>query len=173
MKNKVLVMDTSYLCCWLGIPGKETCGKRGNVWDESKVTGLIDEETKKGATLILPLAAIIETGNHIAQASNLRYELAKKLANIMLKAADEESPWGAFTTQGELWENEGLKKLANEWPELAVQKLTIGDASIKNVAEFYARAGNIVEILTGDDGLKAYQPVIDIPVPRRRKRRNS
>ncbi|KJR97364.1 MAG: hypothetical protein VR68_13020 [Peptococcaceae bacterium BRH_c4a] len=171
MRKKILVVDTSFLCCWLGVPGKETCGKHDDVWDMARVIGLIDEEIEAGATLILPLATIIETGNHIAQAPHSQYELAKKLGEIMIKTADEESPWGAFTTQGELWENEGLKNLAHEWPELAVQKLTLGDASIKTVAEFYAKADFIIEILTGDEGLKAYQPTYVVHVPRRRKNR--
>lgn len=170
MTRKVLVIDTSFLCCWLGVPGKETCGKHDDVWDGARVSSLINEEMEAGSILILPLATMIETGNHIAQAPHSQYELAMKLAEIIVKTADEESPWGAFTLQGELWEYEGLKRLANEWPVLASQKLTIEDASIKIVAEFYARAGYIVEILTGDSGLKAYQPAITTPVPRRRKR---
>lgn len=170
MRKKVLVIDTSYLCYWLGVPGKETCGRQEDFWDGPRVDKLINKETRDGAILILPLAAVIETGNHITQAPSSRYELAKKLSNIIIKAADEESPWGAFTTQGELWENEGLKRLANEWPELAAQKITIGDATIKSVAEFYARMGYNVEILTGDEGLKAHQPSIEVTVPRRRNR---
>jgi hypothetical protein len=27
MRNNVLIMDTSFLCCLLQVPGKQTCGK--------------------------------------------------------------------------------------------------------------------------------------------------
>ena len=40
-------------------------------------------EEKLKTTFVLPLASIIETGNHIAQSSNLRYETALKLAELM------------------------------------------------------------------------------------------
>jgi hypothetical protein len=68
-----------------------------------------------------------------------------------------------------LWDTQGLKNLAAEWPELAKQKISIGDATIKSVAEYYAKTGFTVEILTGDVGLKAYQPATPVPTPRRRR----
>ena len=40
----------------------------------------------------------------------------------------------------------------------------------EDVAEYYAQMGYGVEILTGDQGLKAYEPVTPVKVPRRRQR---
>lgn len=65
---------------------------------------------------------------------------------------------GAFTDQSSLWQADNLRLLADNWPQLAASGLSIGDATIKDVAEYYARDGYLVEILTGDAGLKAYQP---------------
>ena len=48
--------------------------------------------------------------------------------------------------------------------------MSLGDATIKDVAEYYAESGYKVEILTGDKGLKAYQPSAPAKVPRRRQR---
>jgi hypothetical protein len=62
-----------------------------------------------------------------------------------------------------------LKSLADDWPNLAARGVSIGDATIKTVAEYYARAGYEVEILTGDLGLKAYQPAQPTLTPRRRR----
>ena len=72
---------------------------------------------------------------------------------------------------GELWNSEQLKQLATEWPTLASRKISIGDATIKTVAEYYAKTSSTfqVEIFTGDGGLKAYEPVT--PAPRRRSSR--
>jgi hypothetical protein len=117
----------------------------------------------------LPLAAIIETGNHISQASGDRYDPAKSLAALMAKAADRQSPWAAFVDQSKLWDAEGLKSLSAEWPELAKSRMSMGDATIKRVAEFYAQSGSAVELMTGDHGLKAYEPVTRPLVPRRRR----
>ncbi|HEY9614351.1 type II toxin-antitoxin system VapC family toxin [Allocoleopsis sp.] len=169
-KGKVLIIDTSILCVYLGVPGKDTCGSDKNKRDKKRADKLLQKEEKESTTFVLPLAVIIETGNHIAQASSKRYEMAQALAEIMEKVADEKTPWTAFTHQSKLWEAEGLKKLAEEWPKLAVQKISIGDATIKAVAEYYGKLGSQVEILTGDGGLKSYEPA---PPLSRLKRRRS
>lgn len=168
---KVLIIDTSILCAWLGVPGKETCGAAHDRWDQTRVKQKIEEEQQQKTTFVLPLATIIETGNHIAQATSQRYELAQALAGLMELAAVQQTPWAAFTDQSVLWEAEGLKKLAQEWPTLAAQGISIGDATIKTVAEYYRQLGSHVEILTGDAGLKSYEPAPP-PVSKRNRRRN-
>lgn len=167
--NKVLIIDTCILCVYLGIPGKDTCGSDNNQWNKQRVEDLLKKEEQNSTTFVLPLAAIIETGNHIAQATTKRYEIAQALAEIILKTAKQQTPWAAFTEQSGLWDVQGLKNLAAEWPKLAQQKISIGDATIKSVAEYYASTGFTVEILTGDAGLKAYEPITAIPTPRRRR----
>lgn len=169
MSRRVLILDTSVLCCWLKIPGKETAGPVTDRWNHERINQLLVDEHQAGSTFVLPLAALIETGNHIAQCSGDRFNLALALVDHLRRAAEAASPWAAFTDQGPLWESESLLQLAAAWPELAAQKLTIGDATIKNVAEHYAMAGFHVEILTGDAGLKAHQPERLPPVPRRRR----
>ncbi|SFA58991.1 hypothetical protein SAMN05216169_10837 [Anoxybacillus pushchinoensis] len=47
------------------------------MWD-----GLLMEEERQEATFVLPLA-IIETGNHIAQATKNHYECAQELVRII------------------------------------------------------------------------------------------
>lgn len=172
--QKVLIFDTSILCVWLEIPGKETCGSDADRWDKARVEQFIQQEKQAGTTFVLPLASIIETGNHIAQASSKRYETAQALAQLMKLAADQQSPWAAFTEQSVLWEAEGLRILADEWSQLAVQGISIGDATIKTVAEYYSKLGFRVEILTGDKGLKSYEPTTTKlsrqQRPRRRKK---
>ncbi|MBO1350150.1 MAG: hypothetical protein EBE86_023485 [Hormoscilla sp. GUM202] len=164
--KKILILDTSILCVWLQVPKMDTCGSDNDKWDFERVDNCIKEEIRASTTLVLPLATIIETGNHIAHAGTKRRQTAQALAEIMIKAADEKSPWAAFTHQSELWESEGLKNLVKSWPDLAVQKISIGDATIKTVAEYYAKMGFQVEILTGDMGLKAFEPMTP---PRRRR----
>ena len=168
--KKVLIIDTSILCVYLEVPGKDTCGSNKDRWNKQRVDELLKKEVQKSTIFVLPLAAIIETGNHIAQAvTEHRYKIAQDLAEIILKTAKEETPWAAFTEQSVLWDIQGLKNLAVEWPELAAQKISIGDATIKSVADYYAKTGLEVEILTGDAGLKAYQPVTPVSTPRRRR----
>lgn len=121
------------------------------------------------ATIVLPLASIIETGNHIAQAGARRFESATAFCAKLRAAADAEIPWAAFSEQAELWSAQSLQDIANDWPALANTGLSMGDATIETVAEYYGKAGMTVEIITGDAGLKAYETTTPQMVPRRRK----
>jgi hypothetical protein len=171
--RKIIILDTSILCVSLQVPGKDTCGSDSDRWDRARVDRILQAEETEKTTFVLPLAVIIETGNHIAQASVRRYETALKLADIMKKTVDSQTPWAAFTQQSELWDADSLKQLADEFPELAKQNLALGDATIKRVAEFYARSGHEVQILTADAGLKSYEPSKPPLIPRRRKKKKS
>ena len=102
--RKVLIIDTSLLCVWLKVPGMEICGSDDDRWDFERVDQKIQEEIAKSTTLVLPLATIVETGNHIAQARAKQYETAEAFAKIMTYVADETSPWAAFSEQIVLWE---------------------------------------------------------------------
>lgn len=169
MPRKVLIIDTSILCVHLQIPGKETCGPDADKWDHDRVKQKFEDEEKAGTTFVLPMATLIECGNHVNQIkSGGCYDFAMGLAKILEKAANEKSPWAAFTDQSSLWSGEQLLKLAKEWPEHC-STIGIGDYTIKDVAELYAKAGNPVELLTGDKGLKAYEPIKPSVQPRRRQ----
>ena len=154
MGKRVLILDTSVLCCWLQVPGKAETGPVNDRWDHERINALLEQERAKSSTFVLPIATLIETGNHIAQAKILRFERATDLASYLREAAEAKSPWAAFTEQSQLWGTENLRALAQNWPELAKGGFSIGDATIKDVAEFYAKAGYFVEILTADAGLK-------------------
>ena len=158
--RKVLLIDTSLLCVWLKVPGKETAGN--NKWDFELVNEKILTEIAKGTTLVLPLATVIETGNHIAQAkttnSDSKRITSEKFAEIMIAAADETSPWAAFREQIVLWEAEGLKNLAEKFPNQVVKKTSMGDASIAVLGYYYHEKGFHVEFLTDDNGLKSQEP---------------
>jgi len=169
MPKRVLILDTSVLCCWLQVPGKEEAGPVGDRWNHDRIHALLEQERAKSSTFVLPIATLIETGNHIAQAPGQRFECARSLAGYLREAADAQSPWAAFTDQSPLWQAENLRALADNWPLLAIGGTSIGDATIKDVAEYYAVAGYFVEILTGDAGLKAYEPVMPSAIPRRRR----
>lgn len=169
MSRKVLIFDTSVLCCWLRVPGKESAGPVDDRWDHARIERLLDDEQKNGSTFVLPMATLIETGNHIAQAPAKRFECATALAERLRDAANASTPWAAFTDQSPLWEAANLLTLADQWPSMAAGGLSIGDATIKDVAEYYAQGGIAVQILTGDAGLKAYEPAKPVPIPRRRR----
>lgn len=78
--------------------------------------------------------------------------------NLLTRGLDEQEPWAAFSQQADLWKPERMHALVKEWPDMAKAKLALGDATIKDVAEYYARTGAEVMIATGDKGLNAYAP---------------
>lgn len=169
--KRVLVIDTCLLCVWLKVPGMECCGERGNEWRFSRVNEEICAAIKDGFTLVLPLATIIETGNHIAQAPHQRRGTAISLAARMRDAANAETPWAAFKHQSDLWGPDQLRELAETWPPLADSKFSLGDATIKRIGDFYAQAGCDVRFLTADSQLQAYEPPPPPLIPRRRQQR--
>lgn len=165
--KKVLIVDTSILCVWLKVPGKETCGPSTSLITYEKVSKKIEQEKSEGTTFILPLATIIETGNHIAHSAGDKKTMGDEFAQMMIDSADENSPWAAFTEQSSLWKPDNLKKLAERWKKSVVAGQALGDASIVDVVRYYTDLGYEVEIFTGDMGLKAYEPTVEIPRRRR------
>lgn len=120
--------------------------------------------------MILPLASIIETGNHIAQVHGDRHNIINAFVEHIDNAIDGRIPWAAFTEQSHLIGNDALKQTLRTWKETAVSGQSLGDALIVEVAKYYASYGYQVEIFTGDEGLKAYEPVVESTIVPRRKR---
>ena len=168
MARRVLILDTSILCCWLRVPGKATAGPQEDTWNYDRVNSLLQiEVAERASTLVLPIATLIETGNHIANAPDQRFHCATILSGELLKAIDAMSPWATFTEQATLWNAENIRALAESWPQLASRKISLADASIRHVADYYARAGFEVELLTGDRGLQMYYSETVAAKPRR------
>lgn len=169
MSKKVIIFDTCVLCCWFQVPGKATCGPANDKWDHKRISDIITVEEKQKTIFVLPLASIIEMGNHIAFTTGNRFALATNFAKYIALTAQNVSPWAAFNEQDTLWSKDAMNMLSNTWPPLAVQGIGIGDATIKSVADFYVESGYDVELLTGDQGLKAHAPKTVPLVPRRRR----
>lgn len=168
--KKAIILDTSVLCIWLQVPGKETCGSGESKLTYENVNNYINAEISNEATLILPLASIIETGNHITQTHGDKFSIIKKFVNIIEASLKADSPWAAFSQQSELFEEKNLKEILKIWESTALAGQSLGDAMIVEVAKLYASYNIPVEIYTCDAGLKSYEPAIKSEfTPRRRK----
>lgn len=64
---KVIILDTDALCVWLRVTDMDHCGPDADRWTYDRVELKIKAEIAKQTLLVLPLATIIETGNHISQ----------------------------------------------------------------------------------------------------------
>lgn len=174
MAKKVIILDTSILCVWLAIPGMDKIEKRGEpaiLHDD--VEEKINREIAEGARIVLPLASVIECGNHITQIKHADPKTyIDQFAEFILKSIDGLEPWDIFTNQTNLFDKENFKKLVDRWKELSMSGISMGDASIIQVAEHYSDKNFTAEIYTGDSGLKAYQPAPRPEIlPRNKNRR--
>jgi hypothetical protein len=154
VSRKVTFIDTTVLVEVLKVPGKNQ--------RHAEITA----ELRKRVTsesMILPTAAIIETGNHIAQVDDggLRRTLAAGLARLLQATTTESAPW---TLNGARWDADLLAAICGgargcpPLPDMAAQRIGVGDVSILAEAEAYERrvANVSVSIWTLDAGLSAY-----------------
>lgn len=73
--SAVTFIDTSVLCELLHVPGKSQ--------RPAEVRAELDERVSRGERFVIPVTAIIETGNHIAQANGNRYAAAQRLCALI------------------------------------------------------------------------------------------
>lgn len=120
----ICIVDTSIFCNVLGIPGKNQ--RRDEVLDE------LVKHIEKGWYLLLPMAAIIETGNHIGHLKNggHRRLYAGLFRDQVRKACNGEAPW--VTTP--FPDKDFILEWLDDFPEHAMAGRGFGDRSI--VAEF-------------------------------------
>ena len=114
------LIDTSVFVEILNVPTKNA--------HHSEV--LVDLETKiqNNETLFLPMATLLETGNHIAQNGDgrQRRRCAKKFVSQVQKALDERSPFKPIRFLTE----EQLQQWLNDFPDCAMRGYGLGDLSI-------------------------------------------
>lgn len=151
-------VDTSILCDLLEIPGK--CQQQEVVRSE------LDVLVKGGTDLILPIAAIIETGNHIVQVHDgrARRACAERFVKLLEATAEGRLPWVLHAVA---WDERMLRtlgegtSLTGPFVELAGRgDLGAGDLTILAECELFATRteGVVVRVWTHDRKLAAYSP---------------
>lgn len=159
----VRFIDTSIVMNLLKIP--QRCQ------DFEMVKAEFDEAIQNNETLILPMATIIESGNHISHISdgNMRRKKALKFQEFLRKTANEEAPWELYGVE---LTREDLLVIADQFPDYAQKmEMGIGDMSIIRFYEKYKKeipAVGKIMIWSTDKHLKAYQE--DLTISRRRNR---
>ena len=121
----VVVVDTSVLTCYLDIPHHNQ--------EKEEVIDLLPVLVKESATLILPLATVLETGNHVAAIAegNVRRDRAVRLVRLVTQALDPTAaatvpPW----VLGEYWELDGIRAWMAEFPDNVMTGKGLADTSI-------------------------------------------
>ena len=118
--GEIVIVDTSILLNVLNVPGRNE--QREAVLTELKQC--IDD----GATLLLPLGAVLETGNHIARLANgnQRRTGAKVFQDRITEALAGEAPWDLVP----LPDRNQLRNWLNEFPDFAAREVGLVDLSI-------------------------------------------
>ena len=118
--SDIVIVDSSVLLNVLDIPGFNQ--NRDDVLDEF---GLL---VNAGDHLLLPMAAVLETGDHIADLSDgrERRRYAERFRDRIREALRGEAPW----TPIEFPEPSRLFTWLADFPGMAMRKLGVSDVSI-------------------------------------------
>lgn len=123
--SAICIIDTSVFCNLLNVP-------RRNQHHEESVNAL-GEMIRRGYTLLLPLATIYETGNHIAHNGDgtLRRWAAGVFVQQVRAAFSGEAPW----TPTPVAATEEFTGWLSEFPDRAAAGVGLGDLSIIKTSE--------------------------------------
>lgn len=118
--SAICLIDTTIMVEILNVPRKAGLHK--------EVLSELETKIQNKETLFLPMATILETGNHIAQNGdgNQRRNCAQKFVDQVQKALNGESPFKPISFLTEIQ----LQQWLNEFPESAMRGSGLGDLSI-------------------------------------------
>jgi hypothetical protein len=118
--HAVAIVDTSIFCNVLNIPHMNG--------EKEKVMKELEGFLENGTTLLLPMAAVYETGNHIAHLSDgkKRRSFAKVFVEQVRKAMTGEAPWQVMQVPT----IEEVGEWLSSFPDSAMRGAGMGDLSI-------------------------------------------
>jgi len=116
----ICLLDTTILCNIVPVPGRDQ--HKDAVFQE------LAEREERGEWLLLPIAAIIETGNHIAHCGDgrVRRETAERFRDIVADALDGHAPFTATPP----FELDALKTWLVGFPDHVMESIGLADLSI-------------------------------------------
>lgn len=119
--SSLVLVDTSVLLNVLDVPGRNQ--HRDAILEQFKDLIL------SGDSLFLPMAAVVETGNHIAQiktSGQVRRDVAERFVATVRAALRDEAPWKPMSFPGDAQ----LLTWLDAFPEHAMRQIGMGDLSI-------------------------------------------
>ena len=150
--REIHLIDTSVFCCILRVPGM--CSTEQQQQMRSELNQLVG---RPGISLLLPVATIYETGNHIAHAPTNRLTVAQQFAAFVGAGLTSQPPW-ALTP---LPNHAQMGAWLAEFPARADAQVGLGDLSIiKTFEEQCAQFPTYrVRIWSIDEHLSSYDRV--------------
>lgn len=152
--KRVVFLDTSIVCNLVPVPGFDQ--------DSAEVTEEMSTRMKSGTQFILPITAVIETGNHIAQLpkGDARRKAADRFSTILTMVISNRSPWVLHDIA---WNTAFLQSFldgaetGSSYVQHALNGVGAGDLCILTERQQYqSRSHLAAEIWTLDHGLNAH-----------------
>jgi hypothetical protein len=123
----VCIVDSSILCELLGVPGKSNAAGRTAILEayETKATG--------AEQLLLPVAVIVEVGNHISKGGDggARRAAAERFTQLVRKAIEGASPFAPTPAPSQT----ELAAWLERFPEDATRGIGLADRSLISLWE--------------------------------------
>lgn len=151
----VRFIDTCVLCNLVPVPGRDQ--------DREKIGRELKVHLSNRDVLIVPIASVIETGNHISHVEdgNLRRTTAIRFNDMLTSLKNNEAPWVMNEVS---WDSNFLDSFLSgagtgmTWTEHATSKMGAGDLSILAERELYQQRSGMrdVRIWTDDTALRGY-----------------
>ncbi|OAH49199.1 hypothetical protein AYL44_13455 [Microbacterium oleivorans] len=147
-------IDTSILCNLVPVPGFDQ--------HRDEVVREMGERLNSGERFILPITAVVETGNHIAQlkSGHDRLTAAQKFDAVLRTVCAGQAPWILHDVA---WDKAFLEQLLNgadtstSYVEHAQARLGAGDLCILTERQAYSNRSRIrAGVWTLDEALSAH-----------------
>ena len=152
--TSISFIDTSVLCNLVPVPGRDQ--------NASDVRLEMAERLDRQERFILPITAVIETGNFIAQLPDgrVRRQTAEKLDRILRMVCEGNAPWVLHDVA---WDKPFLNQMLDgadtmmDYIEHASNQIGVGDLCIINERLTYQQRSQVrASIWTLDGGLSSY-----------------
>ena len=152
--STIVFIDTSILCNLIPVPGRSQ--------HEAEVRKELAARQRRGEQFILPITAVIETGNFIAQLKDgsERRTVSEKMENILRYICEGKTPWVLHDVA---WNRGFLLAFLDgagtqmSYSQHAQNRMGAGDLCILTERQHYQDRTRIkAEVWTLDDGLNAH-----------------
>ncbi|MFP4395235.1 MAG: hypothetical protein ACLFTI_08230 [Anaerolineales bacterium] len=118
------LVDTSIFCEIVPVPGRNQ--------HREAVLAKLEDHIRSNVTLLLPIATILETGNHIAHISDGRQRriTATRFVELVQPALGDLGSPPPWTVPHPLLDPQNLQHYLSKFPDYAMQGIGLGDLSI-------------------------------------------
>lgn len=119
--SAIVIVDSSILTNILDVPGRNQ--------DRDAVLAQLADLIDNGDHLFIPMAAVVEVGNHIAHVGPgaRRRQAAARFVREVRKALRNEAPWKPINFPS----NEEVLGWLNEFEDSATRRVGMGDLAIR------------------------------------------